>query len=293
MSAEEVWVLVEGPFDRCFYDRLCRANVSVARRSFTISVLSDLAGLAIDGKQNLLALYRYLRKRHALKSDFCGKSTVVLFILDKDIDDLEGRKARSPYVMYTELHSVENYVVRFGDIPAALSAAASLDLKSVAQHVGTDALAWSQRAAEAWRPWITCCLLVRRLQIPNAPNYALRTSPIHAGAYGPLNDSEHRALLEKAKEKSRLTAVEFDRAVARVLAYVDRLYSESRHDLVFKGKWYAHFLVKDAETIAGARRSTHGQVYDRIFPCLLGTLDFRGEWAQGLHTGLNQAMSAV
>jgi hypothetical protein len=89
MSNKEVWVLVEGPLDRCFYDRLCRANEGILNDRFAVGVPSDLIQLEADGKQNLLNLYRYLRKRHALRSDLCGKRTVVLFMLDKDIDDLE------------------------------------------------------------------------------------------------------------------------------------------------------------------------------------------------------------
>lgn len=247
MSQEKVWVLVEGPLDRCFYDRLCRANANVTSRCFIVATPSDLADLNADGKQPLLILYRYLRAHQVLKSDLCGKCTTVLFIVDKDIDDLERIRARSPHVIYTEFYCVENYAVRFGDIAAALSAAAFLDLSSVVKRIGIDGLVWGQKVAVAWRPWVEYCLLVRRLKITNAPNYSVHTSLMHSGPYDPLDIAKQLSLLEAARKGTGLTPRKFDGIVARVCESVDRLYAAGKHDLIFKGKWYGCFLVKEAE----------------------------------------------
>lgn len=286
MSKHQIWVLVEGPFDRSFYDKLCHANPYISRLGFNVSTLSDMTELAADGKQSLLVFYRYLRGRSALQSVLANKKTCVLFMMDKDVDDIDGRKARSTHVIYTEYHSVENYAVRFGNIGAAISSAALLDLSSVLDRVGRDSLAWTSRAAQNWRPWVEYCLLVKKLKLSNTPSYAVHRSLMHRGAYVQLDEPAAQRLFERARQLSGQTPSEFETNLVRIRRCVAKLYSARRHDLVFKGKWYAHFLVEDAVTIAGTRRFARSHLDERIFACLVATLDFKGTWTSHLHQAL-------
>ena len=293
MSGYELWIFVEGPFDRSFYGRLCNTNEQLKKVCYTVALAREAPGFSGDGKQALLGIYRYLRAVDGLTSTLDGKSTCILFMLDKDVDDLERTRARSPHVVYTEYYSTENYLFRFGDLSAALSAAAGLDVRSVTAQVGLDPRSWTRSAAENWRAWVEYCLLMKRLRIPGAANYRLKTSHIHNGPYGASDKREKEALLAKACQICGLPTPAFDRARDSVAKCVRRLYSLGKHDVVFNGKWYKKFLAEDAKIAAGFRQYFRAKLEDRLPACLLVTLHFSDSWTRHFHVAIDRAVEVV
>lgn len=289
MSKHRVWILVEGIFDVPFYGQLCDNNKFLRKERYTIALAKELPGFSGDGKQNLLSIYRYLIRRKALTNTLEGKETIVLFIIDKDIDDIERTKARSSHVIYTEYYSFENYTFRFGDLCSALASAACLDVRRIRKRVGIESFTWTQKAAENWRPWVEYCLLVRKLKkIKNSRNYGLNQSLMHSGAYSPCNETKQKALLKKALKDSGLTVSNFKIALERVKKYVGRVYSQGDHDIIFKGDWYIKFLVQDAREIAGSTHYNSMRLEKRLIPCLLVTLDYCGSWADYFHHAIER-----
>ena len=293
MSKHRVWILVEGIFDVPFYGQLCDNNKFLRKEIYTIALAKELPNFSGDGKQNLLSIYRYLNRRKALKNTLEGKEAIVLFIIDKDIDDIERTKVRSSHVLYTEYHSLENYLFRFGNLSSALSSAACLDVRLVRKRVGKESFAWTQKAAENWNLWVEYCLLVRKLKIENAKNYGETKSLMHSGAYSQCNEMKRKHLLRKAMRDSGLTDSKFNIAFKRVKKYVCRLYSQGNHDIIFKGEWYTKFLVQDAREIAGSRQYNSRRLEKRLLPCLLATLDYNGSWADYFHHAIEQLIKTV
>jgi len=293
MSRHQVWILVEGILDRSFYGQLCDNNRLLSNHTYQIALAKELPGSLADGKQNLLSLYRYLRGRKTLINTLSGEKTLVCFMLDKDIDDFERTKARSPHVVYTEYYSVENYVFRYGALSSALASAACLDIGGIRKEVGIDSITWTRRAAEKWRPFVKYCLLVRKLRIKNARNYGVRSSPMHSEAYSPCNKTKRDRLLINAMKDSGLSESIFTIALEQVERCVDKLYSQGKHDTIFNGKWYAKFLAEDARKVAGSRKYSHANIEERLIACLLVTLDFSDPWTGYFHRALNELIKML
>lgn len=294
ISEDRVWIFVEGISDVSFYSQLCDNNKSLRNETYTIALAKELPNFSGDGKQNLLSIYRYLSRRKALKNTLEGKETIVLFIIDKDIDDIERTKARSSHVIYTKYHSLENYAFRFGDLCSALSSAACLDVRRIRKRVGIKSFTWTKKAAESWRPWVEYCLLVRKIKkIKNSRNYGLNQSLMHSEAYSPCDETKQKALLKKALKDSGLTDSKFNIALNRVKKYVGRVYSQGEHDIIFKGEWYLKFLVQDARKIAGSTQYYSRKLEKRLIPCLFVTLDYSGSWSDYFHYAIEQLIKTL
>ena len=92
-----VVLFVEGKDDQSFYLPLVR-RYSNGR---------DLHCFVCDGKRGVLEVFERVRKKPS------WPNTVVLYFVDKDIDDLvdRGSNAREPDVYCTRWYSIENYLV--------------------------------------------------------------------------------------------------------------------------------------------------------------------------------------
>ncbi len=293
MSNNRFWILVEGSLDRSFYSQICSNNKAVKGVAYTIALAQEVSGYNGNGKQHLLNLYRYIRQRKKLVSFLENKKTVILFILDKDVDNFEKTKAKSLHVLYTEYYSVENYLFRFGNLCSALASSAHLDIRSVTERIGFDPFIWTKKAAKNWKEWVQFCLLAKKLRINDIRNYGLKSSPIHSGPYDTYNLSKLKALYRKAKKSSSVKSSRFDNISKQVNRYVDRLYLTGKHDLIFKGNWYGKFLVEDAKKAAGSRRYLRRNLEDRILTCLLTTMDFCDSWAAPFHGRLKCAIKIL
>ena len=291
VSRYRLWVMVEGPIDRTLYDSICGKNANACRVGYRVILAQEIPGYRGNGKQALLVYYRYLRRRGALLSDLGGKKTGVLFILDKDIDDLLRRRARSSHVLYTEWYSAENYLFRFGDLCVALRMAAHLDAESVANRLNTTPQDWARKAAHSWKEWITYCVFVRRHKL-TLTNYG-SSSQFHQGPYEPLDSARHSAALANLRSQLGLAPTQFDPLYRVTIRFVDRMFARNRFDRLFNGKWYKQFLVVDARHAAAGRQYPEKALADRILSTLLSTMDYSAPWSARFHKAIDSIAQSL
>jgi hypothetical protein len=286
----DVVLVAEGKTDRYFYSKLlghfCQskgvsASVVIARE------LPDGAG----GKQSLLAYHDYLRKKGSLCSTLAGKKTLVVFLADKDVDDLARRKRRSAHILYTQTYDYENYLFLHGNVVEAGAAAAGLDVMSVAALI-PDHAAWVRRAAEEWKEWIKVCVFAIRRRITRGGTYGIKSSPINGAPYSGIDNRALAARQHLLRTESRLTPEGFRRAWRRVSKTVDELYALNRQDEVFKGKWYSWFLAEDLRRAAAGRDANLDSLERRIPHHVAMTLDYEQPWSAPVRASLEGLLQA-
>lgn len=287
MSTTSVFVFVEGPTDRNFYDKICESVFAGSGIDYEIRLAQELP-TNTGGKAALLNFFDFLSRSASLIDDFKGKVTRTVFFVDRDIDGLLREFKQSNHVIYTEYYQMENYFFAHGNLVEAVAAAALLDRPSIRAvlDVGNDA--WRRRAAANWREWVYLCVLTRMRRLNHACNYGVRTSSVHGGPYGPLDQVLYAAQLAEVERRSRLTPVGFKRVFGRISREIDGLYNTEHYDLIFKGKWYVEFLIEDIGRIAAGRQYNAQALPARLLSCLQMSLNFDGQWADYFKNNLRK-----
>jgi hypothetical protein len=224
----------------------------------------------------LLKFYRYARSKKKLLSFLGGKPTLLVFFLDKDVDDLRRTKCRSPHVIYTRYYDIQNHVFRHANFSRAVSSAASIDVGELLDQPIFNG-DWCQTAARRWREWIALCLLAVRHGIPG-PNYRV-TSQVNDPPNGPLDVTRFTAAVGAVTAHLGVSATELDRRMKELLRRVDRSFVTGTYDFIFKGKWYAQMLEWDLRTAFAGRAFQFNGVADRAAAAMVATLDFSQPWA--------------
>lgn len=135
MSDTKLYVFVEGKqCDPYFFAQVCAVTLC-SRTTYYISTARQMPGNS-GGKQALLKFFIYLRNRRSLVSSLGGQKTACIFFLDKDVDDIQRKRKRSPHVVYTKHYDVQNYVFVNGDITKGSAAAASVDPRRLEGDLG-------------------------------------------------------------------------------------------------------------------------------------------------------------
>lgn len=278
MSGHQLFVFVEGKkTDPYFYDRICCSVCRTAGVSYQIRRSQELAK-GIGGKQALLCFFEYLRSKSALVDVFKGKSTGVLFFLDKDVDDFLRTQRCSPHVVYTYYYDVENHIFLEADLVDAAAASASLDHQEVLASI-TGGEGWRSGVAERWKEWVTLCLFVAKKKVNCESNYRV-PSRINNPTHGPVDQAAYRQCQERIQTRLGLTERKFKRSFRRVAGLVDAIYAQGEHDRVFKGKWYPLVLAATVRDGAGGQRVNPKGLAGRITSCAALTLDFDAPWAE-------------
>jgi hypothetical protein len=271
ISRFTLFAFVEGKgIDPYFFGQVCRCACEPRGQRYQIQTATELPGLA-EGKAKLIAFYRYIRIKGKLRSILNGKLSVLVFFLDKDVDDIKRTKCRSPHVIYTAHYDVENYIFRHGDFIRSISAAASIDPGELSQHavLGHN---WLENAAGRWREWTVLCLFSVLYTGGQVANYG-NASKVNTPKNGPLDHSLYDQQLIEARNSSGLTQPKFDDAIERLAARVQEDLSKGTYDLVFKGKWYGTLLEMDLRS-AFSGRGQMQNVGTKAKAALLATLDF-------------------
>jgi hypothetical protein len=203
-----------------------------------------------------------------------GKRTVIVFFMDKDVDDLQRKKCRSPHVIYTRYNDVENCVFRHSDFIRGVSCAASLDPTELAEHP-LFAGNWCRSAVQRWKEWVICCLLSTKFKLPGSC-YGV-VSRINVPLNAPTDQNRYNDEIEKARAHLNAEADYMRRAVVQASKLVQAHLSRGTYDRVFKGKWYAIILERDLSEAIG--RGMNGFAR-RAVVSLGGTLDFSEPWAE-------------
>jgi hypothetical protein len=275
LSKTDLFAFVEGWSDRFFYDRICAKSCEGSDLTFEVRTAQELPDQT-GGKAALLSFFSYLRRRRLLLHEFKGKKSAVIFLLDKDIDDVLGTRKRSRHVIYTEYFQLENYLIRHAEIAEIAAAAASLDVHSVRSIIG-DQRQWMQKAATEWKQWVSICITARILQANCRCTYSLH-SQINDGPYSGVVAADLALLTTELQTASGLPAAKLDRWLERTRRRIDRIYAAGRYDNVFKGKWYAHFLAEDIRRAAVGRAYNANGLGERIFSAAAAKLNFGEAW---------------
>lgn len=276
ISRHSLFGIVEGKdTDSFFYGTLLGQVSKKVNLTYQIKRARELPAQA-GGKPALVSFYKYLRAQKKLVMTTRGKPTIVIFFLDKDVDDLLHNKIRSSHVIYTKYYDVQNYLFVHGDIVKALSAAGSVDeqeLKEAALLQGN----WCLWAAQRWKEWIVLCLLCQLHQVRIA-NYSV-VSRINRPLNGNADANLKAAAIEDIRQQLGWTTSKMQHELSRIEKTVNKLFRKGLHDVVFKGKWYAIILEHDFRDAFNGQDLAFSGVADRIKVTLPMTMNFTKTWA--------------
>jgi len=278
ISRVPLFVFVESYKDRYVYDQIVQSECQQFGISFKV-VTAEEIGMSGGGKEALLKFFDYLADQSLLICNFKGKTTISIFFLDKDVDDILNAMRSSEHIIYTETYEMENYFFIHGALSEVAAASASLEVESIRAALG-DYESWRHLAATKWKKWVKLCLFSKTCGTESISNYRLSRSPINVGVCGPVKSTEYKRHLLELEHKSYLSPDEFKRSFTRLCRKVDRVYSAGQHDRIFKGKWYACFLVEDIKRVATRRRFNSMRLETRLISGLALTLNYCGLWAE-------------
>ncbi len=276
ISSTGLFVFVEGrQCDPYFYARILDTVPGLGMR-YELCLAEQLPGGA-GGKHALLSFYEYLRKQKSLVSTLAGHTTVAMFFMDKDVDDLQRKRKRSQHVVYTEHYDVHNYVFLHGDLKTGAAAAASVDPARLTPSLG-HSNSWCVHAAELWRDWVALCLRMLEDGITCEANYRV-LSRVQCRPSQPTDPALYATLSNEIANRAGVSLNEFNRRIAVTIRKVDAYYRKGFHHRIFKGKWFSPILADEIDkTMTGYPYDSRG--LDARLPCAIAaTLDFRQPWA--------------
>jgi len=276
ISSDSFFVFVEGFIDHHVFAAIIDAKCRNGAVNYDVRMAETLPG-GSGGKSALLEFFNYLRRRSSLVDKFQGKTTVAFFYLDKDIDDLRRVKRRSKHIQYTETYELENYLFLHGDISKAAAAASCMNIRTVRRQLGSYAL-WQLQAATAWKEWVKLCIFAH-CKSCGERYYSRPKSQINENFFGDVSQLMYREHLKNLQSKSGLAKDKFNASFQRCSRSVEKLYLQGQYNRVFKGQWYAWFLIEDIKRVAGTSRYKTDGLYDNLITHLTTTIDFGGSWA--------------
>lgn len=275
-SATQLFVFVEGKkCDPFFFAGICSTALNQQLR-YEVSTARQIPG-DTGGKQALIAFFNFLRQRRSLVSTLGGQRTACVFFLDKDMDDLQHRKKRSPHAIYTQHYDVQNYVFQHGDLVTGTAAAASVDPRRLQGDLG-DASRWCKQVATLWRDWIALCLRLLEDGIQCEANYRV-LSRVQTCYYGPTDVGVHQALTRRLARRAGVPVAEFRRRLSSTTDKVERYFARGEHHRVFKGKWFAAILADHVDQIMAGNPYDGNGLAGRLPSTIAATMDFSEAWA--------------
>ncbi|MEU0340048.1 hypothetical protein ABZ092_13910 [Streptomyces bobili] len=239
MSRVPLFAFVEGVnVDGYVHGTNCDRALSPLGIGYRLAPADELPG-AGGGKSRLKSYYSHLAEGGSLVTNFKGKVTVVLFFMDKDVDDHLGLLIDSPHVLYTWFYDVENHVFHEGDIAEAVGSGCSLAPNWCRGEFGNRG-SWQEIAAMIWVDWARLCFAAKSLKISGAANYG-RPSAVNPSAHLPADTTLVTAYSTKLKSDAQQAGID-EAQWNEIIAVVDSEYATGSWDKVFKGKWYGHIL---------------------------------------------------
>jgi hypothetical protein len=243
------------------------------------------------GKNVLTHFFEYLRDNASLLDHSQPDAKLVMFYMDKDVDDFLGKLRISDHVVYTQYYGIENHLFAEGDLISSIATAGSIDVNLVRPRIPAP-LGWRAQAAQYWREWVALCLLARKLMMPQPVSYAAPQSGINSPPDSAVDQVALAAHVAQMKAQSRLAAADFDRKLAATYRLVEAIYRRPQHDLLFKGKWYVVFVLCELGTASGGVYDTNGAA-GRLIGSLIATVNFSGQWTEHFRHPLRQALAQL
>jgi hypothetical protein len=277
MSQAVVFALMEGKeCDPFVYSQICARVCSQRQIRYDTCKANEIPPFA-GGKQALLRYHDYLRRRKAMRSNLGGKQTIVVFFLDKDVDDFTRRCRKSPYTVYTRYYDIQNEIFLNGNLVQGSAAAASIDPALLRRHF-SDARTWCSQAAGRWREWVALCIVSAIKCINHQCNYGAK-SQVQNPLTGLPDATRLSQALSGMAAKAGATSPAFSRYHQRIRKRVMELYSSGQQDKVFKGKWYATLIDEDVQRLMGPADYDRQAFSSRVTSSVAATLNFADPWA--------------
>lgn len=289
MGRARLWLIVEGrDHDRSFYDRLLETHPQLGPMDYEIRLAEEInvSGVVAGGKRHVTAILASLALHDVLVQEASSGKRSVLFVLDRDYDDLTGQLAVSRHLLYTRTTDVEAEIVINGDPVRAAATAFSLPRSVVDSLLPARGFDLAQNLANHWRDWIelgvsaACCAI-------GGARYS-QVSKIHAGIFGALDS----AALQKAQQQTVPTAGPDLTRHQEAMLQIDDLYAAGLGALLVKGKWlptYIHHLVTSGLPASTPVSSVPHATITKIY---LETVDFGDSWATYYRSAVDVVLAA-
>lgn len=269
ISRARINVMVEGrEVDGYLYDKICHAELDATGVRFRVVRGDELAGGPAGGKAILLQFFDYLKRNAALERT---GSYSTLFCLDKDVDDLDRTRRRSPHVLYTPSYDIENLLVTNADLQDCAAAVMSMPTGAFS-HL-TPTLMWCRAVQLTWMSWVALCLCARSFRVPRA-NYNSR-SQVNDPLHGPPDAGRVAAVLADIAASAGVPPSTVQTRYSTRVRMVTRSIRNGRGDEFFKGKWYLDVLSSELAGLGGrtpgviraSLQATLLQQADALAPC--------------------------
>lgn len=284
ISRKQLFVIVEGRMgDAAFYDRLMSANPNLPKDGYDIRLAEQirLEGHARGGKPGILALYDYYRGKRKLRQVSKSGNRDMLFMLDKDMDDVARCKRRGGHIIYTVARDVEAEMHRHGDLVRALSTSLSLT-DSEARKLHAILRTYMIDLAELWREWIILGTLSTAMKSRCSVQPG-RHSAINVNVYGPLDFVELASARLSIIQGATTADPLIERSIRRA---VRNIYKNGDITLLVKGKWLPSYLKWRLKQIGEDVLDINGINY--ISKNLLDTVDFTQSWVTPYHAAIDR-----
>ncbi|MDO8107058.1 hypothetical protein Q6348_07585 [Isoptericola sp. b441] len=276
MSQNRLFLLVEGrERDVRFYDKLLGASTVLEAHGYAIQLGEQIAinGVAAGGKRHLEKLLDLYRRKGLLRQSGPSGDHIVAFALDKDFDDLLGKRRISDHVVYTKHADVDAEIFARCRPRKTYATALSLDskdAKAFSRHVQDPV----HELARIWEGWIELCV---RTEACGARCSIKTSAPsmVNSGIYGSSDASTFRSLEAEMRSRSKRSSGRDKQIQGRYRAAVDR--GESRYFV--KGKAVPGFLAHEAQKFFASKRPVASKSFrDSVTSVALGTIRFEGTW---------------
>ncbi|OUD15404.1 DUF4435 domain-containing protein [Thioflexithrix psekupsensis] len=275
ISDYRLFVFVEGQSDSFFYGNICE-DLCSERLKYHIYCANKTPFCEewgeqkkLSGKSGVLELYSCFKTNGLLLFEFQGNKKASVFFLDKDIDDLLNKKINSEHVIYTEYYDIENHIFVNGNVIKGAASAMNMDIQEV-RGIIPNVHEWTIKVATQWKSYVEFCF------------FAIKAHKVVANCrYG-----EHQ--LPKQFDfvgEPDILSDDIDRDIYhQCIQSLDNLYQQNKHNMVFKGKWYADLLDRD---LGGKGK------HKELLIAIAATLNFNEEWANYFKHPLRKLLRQV
>ncbi len=291
MSSTELFAYVEGSHtDGYVHGTNCDKALTPLKVTYEVVPANRLPGGNSGGKTRLTTFFEELQRAGALAGTFQGKTTVAVFFMDKDIDDVTGSLISSDHVLYTSFYDVENHVFHEGDIARAVASACSLPPNWCRATFGTAGV-WQEDTARKWMDWVRLCYSSKVSRVTTEANYG-RPSPINEPPFRSTDMESLTRLEKRLHKKIRENCNGSCASWVSSRQQVEMLYNSRRWDQVFKGKWYAHVLAAEVTARAPYAIDTK-HLASTLAKQVASTMTFTSPWAKQTQERITALASAA
>lgn len=287
MGKARLHAIVEGTvLDRAFYDGLISENRNTKAMNANIYLAAEIGSpttnVSASGKQAVLKLHEHYKKKNLLAQSTKSGIKIMVFMVDRDFDNIIGTKKRSIHIAYTAHADVEAEIVNNCDLTRSIKLALSVperDAAILATRVGKPGAG----LAMLWRDWITLCCLALAVDARSSVKPSMR-SVINVDVFGSVDPVEYQARYREVATRARRAVVSREKFVRGRIA---GSFSRGEHHLLPKGKWLTSYVQHQLEHSSVLHSADWNGFSASFTHVALSTLDFSAGWAAPLHKQLD------